>query len=168
MPRSRCSPLMNVRASRRRRASRFDRGSSKRKSRGLCPRARARATRCCSPTGDLLRPARQEMADLQRLGDFLDPRAAGFLSHFSQLQWIGDILLYGHVRIRARNSGTPSQSAAGSAASRHVVVVKVQRALRRGRGGEDAQQRRLTAAGGPEQREELARFNDKIHLVKPR
>ena len=172
IPSARCRRWISARVRSRSLASRLLSGSSSSMASGDCTMARATATRCCWPpdSSDDLRSPRVAQADEPQ--HLADPAGNLDLSQLADLQREGDVLEHGQMR--------PD----GIGLEHHADVALVRRhrhALRRIEhdaaadldvpriggleAGDAPQRRRLAAARGAEQADELAVGGNEAHVV---
>src|SRR5262249_4665707 len=141
-------------------------GSSSSSTFGSVARQRASATRCCWPPESCrgLRVANSLMwTSARHLGD---ARSNALARPFVRLEAVGDVLGDRHVREQCGGleydaGAAPAwrQMVDGFAVEQHAAAALADEA------GDDAQQRGLAAAGGAEQRDELASRDVEIDVA---
>src|SRR5580704_5855719 len=118
------------------------------------------------PAREVARLARQKRFELQEPRDRSDLGKPNRLRHAAFLQRIGDVLGNRHVRIKSVGLEHHRYIALGRRNVVHYTLPEADGASRRKlEAGEHAQGRRLPAAGGAEQADELARPNVEIEIV---
>ena len=145
-------------SARRRRASRFDSGSSNSSTEGSSTSARASATRCCWPPGELGGQARVVVAQADGRERLLRAIGCGGLRHARDVEPVAHVLEHGHVREQRVALEHHRHVALGRRRLRDVQAADADRARRRQlEPGDQPQRRRLAAPRRAEQRGERAR-----------
>ena len=141
-------------------------GSSSSSTFGRLATERASATRCRWPPDSWCGLRLAELLELDQLEHLLDALVDLGLRHAFLLQAEGDVVLDRHVRKQRVGLEHHVDRAPVGRDAFHVLAVEHDAARRRlVEAGEHAQQRRLAAARGAEQREELALVDDQRQVV---
>ena len=154
-------------------ASRLESGSSSSRSCGSITSARASASRCCWPPESLVASRSARSIELHRLQHAHDLVADLLLGQPAHLERKGDVLE--HVHVRPDRVGLEHHAEVALVGrdedplARRVDEASGDLDLARGRllqPGDRAQRRGLAAAGGAEQREQLALRHVERHVLR--
>ena len=134
-------------------------GSSSISSRGVGASARARATRCCSPPGQLGHGRRCVAGQADQLEDLRNARSIAARRHVAHAQAEGHVAARRRAAERAGSPGTSGRNCARAAACRRRSCTGPAHppGAERLEPGDGAQQRRLARAARAEQGQALSR-----------
>ena len=148
-------------------ASRFDSGSSIRNAAGSRTIARPIATRCCCPPESWPGPPVEELVEAEQLRDRPRTRSLALrLRRLADLQAVAEVLPHGHVRVERVVLEDHREVALAGLEPRHVAVADQDAPVGHLLEAADrAEQRRLAAAGRPDQDHELAVADREVDVV---
>ena len=117
--------------------------------------------------GELAGSSREQVADLEQVGDVLHGGGALRARDAAQLERVVDVLPDGHVRVERVALEDHRDVAVARLQPRHVAVAEEDLArVRQLQAGEDPQRRRLAAAGRPEHHQEHSVGDEQVEVVQ--